>query len=51
VAGKGNGSAILDVRNHCILGAEMDFATPVGTVGDISVTWTEKASLKLKSCK
>jgi hypothetical protein len=51
VAGKGTGSAILDVKNRCIIGAEMDFTTPVGTVGDISVTWTEKASLKLKSCK
>jgi hypothetical protein len=50
VAGKGKGSAILDVRNRCIIGAEMDFTTPVGTVGNISVTWTEKASLKLKSC-
>ena len=51
VAGKGNGSAILDVRNRCIISAEMDFSTPLGTVGEISVTWSEKASLKLKSCK
>jgi hypothetical protein len=51
VAGKGNGSAVLDVKNRCIVAAEMDFTTPVGTVGNISVTWTEKASLKLKSCK
>ncbi len=51
VAGKGSGSAVLDVKNRCIIGAEMDFTTPVGTVGNISVTWTEKASLKLKSCK
>jgi hypothetical protein len=51
VAGKGSGSAMLDTRNHSILGAEMDFTTPVGTVGDISVNWTEKASLKLKGSK
>jgi hypothetical protein len=51
VAGKGSGSATLDIRNHSIIGAEIDFTTPVGTVGDISVSWTEKVSLKLKSCK
>jgi hypothetical protein len=51
VAGKGNGSAVLDVKNRCIISADMDFTTPVGTVGNISVTWTEKASLKLKNCK
>jgi hypothetical protein len=51
VSGKGNGSAVLDLRNHCILGAEMDFISPVGTSGDISVNWTEKASLQLKNCK
>ena len=51
VAGKGAGSAILDLRNRNIVSAEMDFTTPLGTVGEISVTWSEKASLKLKSCK
>jgi hypothetical protein len=51
VAGKGNGSTVLDLSNHCILSAEMDFVTPVGTLGDVSVTWTEKATLQLKSCK
>jgi hypothetical protein len=51
VAGKGGGSAILDVRNHCILRAEMDFTTPVAVVGDVSVTWQEKASCTLNGCK
>jgi hypothetical protein len=51
VAGKGSGAAVLDLRNHCIIGADMDFTTPIGTVGDISVSWTEKASIRLKSGK
>lgn len=51
VAGKGRGSAMLDVRNHCILKAEMDFATPIAVVGDISVTWQEKAVFSLVDCQ
>lgn len=51
VAGKGSGSAVLDVRNHCILKAEMDFATPVAVIGEVSVTWQEKATFALINCK
>jgi hypothetical protein len=51
VAGKGSGAAVLDMSNHSLIGAEVDFTTPVGTVGDISVSWTERASLKLVGCK
>lgn len=51
VAGKGTGSAVLDIRNHCILKAEMDFATPVAVIGEVSVTWQEKAVFSLINCK
>jgi hypothetical protein len=51
VAGKGSGSAVLDVRNHCILKAEMDFSTPVAILGDVNVTWQEKAVCTLINCK
>jgi hypothetical protein len=51
IAGKGSGAAKLDMRNHSIIDADIDFTTPVGAVDDISVSWTEKASLKLISCK
>jgi hypothetical protein len=51
VAGKGSGSALLDVRNRCIIKAEMDFATPIAVVGDVSVTWQEKAVCTLVNCK
>jgi hypothetical protein len=51
VAGKGSGSALLDIRNHCILKAEMDFATPVAVIGEVSVTWQEKAVFTLINCK
>ena len=51
VSGKGSGSALLDLRNHCILRAAMDFAAPVATVGDVSVTWIEKAVFTLVDCR
>ena len=51
VSGKGSGSALLDLRNHCILRAAMDFAAPVATVGDVSVTWIEKAVFSLVDCR
>jgi hypothetical protein len=51
VAGKGSGSAILDVRNRCILRAEMEFAAPVAVVGEVSVTWKEKAVFSLINCQ
>ena len=51
VAGKGSGSAVLDVGNHCILKAEMVFTTPVAVVGDVSVTWQEKAVCTLINCR
>jgi hypothetical protein len=51
VSGKGSGSAVLDISNHCILKAEMNFATPVAIVGDVSVTWQEKAVFSLVNCQ
>jgi hypothetical protein len=51
VSGKGSGTAVLDVRNHCIISAAMDFTTPVARIGDVSVTWTERAEFMSVTCK
>jgi len=47
VFGTGNGSAMIDIKNGCILTAEMNFTTPVADVGDISIVWHENAKIKL----
>jgi len=49
VAGNGTGSAQIDVINKVILQAEMEFKTPVATVGAVTVTWQENAVLKHES--
>ena len=51
VSGKGKGSALIDVARHCVLSASMDFTTPVAAIGDVSVTWTERADFTLVECK
>jgi hypothetical protein len=51
VFGTGNGSAVLDIKNGCILGAEMNFTTPVAVVGDVSIVWHENAVIKLTEVK
>jgi hypothetical protein len=51
VFGTGNGSAVLDIKNGCILSAEMNFSTPVAVVGDVSVVWHENAVIKLTEVK
>jgi hypothetical protein len=51
VFGTGNGTAVLDVRNSCILNAEMNFTTPVAMVGDVSVVWHENAVIKMVETK
>jgi hypothetical protein len=51
VFGTGNGTAVLDVRNGCILNAEMNFTTPVAMVGDVSVVWHENAVIRLVEAK
>ena len=49
VAGNGTGLAQIDVENHYILQAEMEFKTPVATVGPVTVNWQENAVLKHES--
>ena len=51
VGGNGSGSAVIDVRNKQLVGADMGFSTPVAKVGGISVTWQERAVFTLKGCK
>jgi hypothetical protein len=51
VFGTGNGSAVLDIKNGCILNAEMNFSTPVAVVGDVSIVWHENAVIKLTEVK
>jgi len=51
VSGTGNGIAVLDVANRCILSASMDFTTPVARIGDLTVSWTERAEFMLVDCK
>jgi hypothetical protein len=51
VYGTGNGSAQLDIRQGCILNAEMNFTTPVAVVGDVSIVWHENAEIKLTEGK
>jgi hypothetical protein len=48
VSGSGTCSAVLDMKNSCILSSEMDFTTPVATIGDEKVTWHEHATFQLK---
>lgn len=48
VAGKGKGSAVIDITNKFIISADMKFETPVAEVGTIKVKWNETASLKYK---
>jgi hypothetical protein len=48
VSGNGICSAVLDLKNSCILSSEMDFTTPVATIGDEKVTWHEHATFHLK---
>jgi hypothetical protein len=51
VFGTGNGSAAIDIKNGCILTAEMNFTTPVASVGDVSIVWHENAVIKLTETK
>jgi hypothetical protein len=51
VFGTGNGTAVLDIRNGCIINAEMNFTTPVAMVGDVSVIWHENAVIRLVEAK
>jgi hypothetical protein len=51
VFGTGNGSAVLDIKSGCILTAEMNFTTPVATVGDVNIVWHENAVIKLTEVK
>jgi hypothetical protein len=51
VFGTGNGSAVIDIKNGCILNAEMNFTTPVAVVGDVSIVWHENAVIKLIEAK
>ena len=51
VGGNGSGMALIDVRNKCLLGADMGFSTPVAVINDISVTWRERAVFTLKQSK
>jgi hypothetical protein len=51
VSGNGSGSAVVNVRTHCLLGGEMDFVSPVAVIGNVDVTWKEHAAFKLIECK
>ena len=51
VSGKGKGWALIDIARHCVLSAGMDFTTPVAALGDVSVTWIERAEFSLVGCK
>lgn len=51
VAGDGSGSAQIDIKNNIILQAEMEFKTPVATIGEVTVNWQENAVLKHESSK
>ncbi|HEX7511460.1 MAG TPA: hypothetical protein VF335_09185 [Chitinivibrionales bacterium] len=51
VSGAGNGTAVIDLRNRCIISATMDFTTPVASIGDLTVSWTERAEFILLDCK
>lgn len=46
VAGNGSGSVQLDLKNKCIHSAEMDFKSPIATIGEVKVDWREHAVLK-----
>ncbi len=51
VFGTGNGAAMLNLKTGCIISAEMNFTTPVATVGDVSVIWHENAVISLVEIK
>jgi hypothetical protein len=51
VFGTGNGTAVLDIRNGCILDAEMNFTTPVATIGNVSVVWHENLKFAIRNMK
>lgn len=51
VAGNGSGTAQIDVKNNILLQAEMDFKTPVATIGEVTVNWQEHAVMKYESSK
>lgn len=51
VAGKGRGSAVVDLAEGYIVKATMDFATPVAKIDKAKVSWKETASISLKSGK
>ncbi len=46
VAGNGSGAVELDLKNKCIQRAEMDFKSPIATIGEVKVDWREHAVLK-----
>ena len=46
VAGKGKGTAAIDIAGKQIIYAEVEFETPVATVDGVKVSWKEKASIK-----
>jgi hypothetical protein len=51
IGGKGSGTALISIRDNCILSADMGFSTPVAVINDITVMWRERAVFTLKYCK
>jgi hypothetical protein len=51
IGGKGSGTALISIRDNCILSADMGFSTPIAEISGITVTWRERAVFKLKYCK
>lgn len=51
VAGKGKGTAVLNVKDGYLVRADMNFTAPVATVGAVTVAWEEKATFTLKEAK
>lgn len=49
IAGKGTGTAKINVKNNLIVQAEMEFKTPVATVGPVTVKWQENAVMKYEA--
>ncbi len=49
IAGNGTGAVKIDFKRKILLSAEMDFKTPVATIGGVTVNWNEKTLLKYKT--
>jgi hypothetical protein len=45
VSGTGNGTAVIDVEEQALLRAEVRFRTPLASVGDTRVYWTDRTVL------